>query len=459
MWPKLKPAILALFALVLTTPGFRSQAAPAHLDSKLQHLLANDFDSSLKLPVLIRYKSGAVTSRLIPLSRAQTFALMKESSQKTEALVMGSLTRSADVQSLWIAHGTLAQLTAQEIQKITLNPLVASVQMLGRTVRLIDDQPGEFRAPAGNFAYGLEKIRIPELRAQDPARDGHGVRVGILDTGIDPSHPALAGRVALFKDFIANQMTPYDDHGHGTHVAGTIAGSIAQGLFSSEFIGVAPGAQLVIGKVFSQSGSFDDKTLLLGMQWMANPDGNFADAPQVVSNSWVVEADPQDENPGDDPFCAAVESWVQLGIIPVFAAGNAGPNRHTVGIPAACPAALAVAATDEQDHIFDLSSRGPAQWKTVSVDKPNVSAPGVDIDSAGLNGGIAVKSGTSMAAPHVAGALALLLQGRSRLDSAKAIQALLEGAAPLSSGAMNSTVDPAFGVGRIDVVHSVELMK
>jgi subtilisin family serine protease len=354
--------------------------------------------------------------------------------------------------------------------------LVQSISSLDRAARLIPDAPSAHAALDGpdapDYTYGLSKIRVPELRAKDPARDGRGIRVGIIDTGIDPNHPALVGKAILFKNFVGGQgpaptsrqdspqdsspsaaaSAAFDDQGHGTHVAGTIAGSNSP----DQAFGVAPGAQLIIGKAFGASGEFSVKGLLASMQWMADPDGDPAtdDAPHLVSNSWTADIDPKNESPSDDPLCAAVDTWVKLGIIPVFAIGNDGPKGESIGIPAACPGTVAVGASDDRDEVPQFSSRGPARWKSSVAQKPDIVAPGQDIVSAAAGGGTTAKSGTSMAAPHVAGALALLLQGLARQDDARVEQALIQGADKLGQPAWNADS----GNGRIDLVRSLELL-
>jgi subtilisin family serine protease len=292
-------------------------------------------------------------------------------------------------------------------------------------------------------------MRIPELREKISTADGRGVRVGILDTGIDAEHPDLKGKTLLFKDFVNGKMTPYDDHGHGTHVAGTIAGSATSGTS----IGVAPAATLIVGKIFSASGSASEDQIMEAMQWIVDPDGNpaTADAPMLVSNSWGGGSASGD--PADSAECRAVESWLKLSVLPVFAAGNEGPSARTVGLPAACPSALAVGATDENDKIASFSSRGPAVWSTGSFMKPLVSAPGVRVLSAAPRGKYVSMSGTSMATPHVAGVAALVYQARPNSRTEDIAKLMMAGAIDLGPAGQ----DPAYGYGRVDVIKTMEI--
>ncbi len=185
------------------------------------------------------------------------------------------------------------------------------------------------------------------------------------------------------------------------------------------------------------------------MQWMADPDGDpaTADFAQVVSNSWDSTTDTTKISPEESVFCVAVKNLLNLGIIPVVAAGNDGPGAGTIQVPAACPGAVAVAASNEADGIADFSSRGPVKWKNMSLAKPDVSAPGEDIESAAPGGGYATKSGTSMATPHVSGAVALLLQARPGADPATIRRILLDTAKDIAA----TGPDDESGAGLIDV--------
>src|SRR5690606_11996836 len=126
--------------------------------------------------------------------------------------------------------------------------------------------------------WGLKHIGIEKLRKEFPTITGKNIRVGIIDTGIQSRHPELKDKLEVFKDFINRMELPYDDHGHGTHVAGTIAGNE---------VGLAPGSRLIVAKGLAGDGSATDADLLSAMQWMFDPDGDpkTPDQPQVVSNS------------------------------------------------------------------------------------------------------------------------------------------------------------------------------
>lgn len=272
--------------------------------------------------------------------------------------------------------------------------------------------------------------------------DGTGVSVAILDTGIDTTHPDLAGKVVASRSFVDGVDTVVDDNGHGTHVASTIAGTGAAS--GGKYKGVAPGARLIIGKVCDGAGRCSDSSILAGMQWAATSGA------KVVNMS--LGGDPSD---GTDPLSQAVnELTAYTGTLFVIAAGNSGPSHETVGSPGAADAALTVAATDKSDALANFSSRGPRLDGGL---KPDIAAPGVDITAARAAGtalGPIVDeryttiSGTSMATPHVTGAVAILAQEHPDWTATQLKAALMSTATDVGQTVYER------GAGRLDVARA-----
>ncbi|MEV6105311.1 S8 family serine peptidase [Streptomyces sp. NPDC051940] len=257
------------------------------------------------------------------------------------------------------------------------------------------------RKVTASLDVSVPQIGAPAVWAK--GYDGTGVKVAVLDTGIDFNHPDLAGKVLDSKSFIAGQGVQ-DGRGHGTHVAGTIAGSGAAS--GGRYKGVAPGAKLLVGKVLSNSGDGTDSTVIAGIEWAV------AQGADIVSMSLGAET-----NESSDSLSEAVDNLTETtGTLFVVAAGNAGPGRGTIGTPGIAKRALTVGAVDDRDALASFSSRGPTASGAI---KPEITAPGVGIvapRAAGTTMGTPVNAsytaadGTSMATPHVAGAAALLVQ-------------------------------------------------
>ena len=235
---------------------------------------------------------------------------------------------------------------------------------------------------------------------------GDGILVGIIDTGIDYTHPALGG--GLGPDFkviggydIPNwDADPMDDNGHGTHVAGIIAGN------SETMMGIAPNAKLMAFKVLDAGGDGYMSDVIRGIELAVDPDENpLTDDGVDIINMSLGHA----SRNLDDPDCQAVNTAVEAGVICVVAAGNSGIDGYeTIGSPALAQNAISVGAIAKNKAIAAFSSLGPAGVNEVI--KPDLVAPGVDIISSELGRLRISHSGTSMASPVVAGVAALLCQ-------------------------------------------------
>lgn len=269
---------------------------------------------------------------------------------------------------------------------------------------------------------------------------GAGVTVAVLDTGVDATHPDLSGKIALAASFVEDEHGNTDPNGHGTHVASTIAGSGAASAGLRR--GVAPGVNLMSGRVCSPSSGCPQSAILAGMEWAAQ------NGAQIVNMSLGGY-----DTPEIDPLEAAVNQLsAQYGTLFVVAAGNDGAPR-TVGSPSTADAALSVGAVDSLDQLAYFSSQGPRMGD--SAIKPDIAAPGVGIAAARATGtamGTPLDdfytraSGTSMATPHVAGAAALLLQQHPTWSGEQLKAALMGSAQPNE----NLTAFEQ-GAGRVDL--------
>jgi len=289
---------------------------------------------------------------------------------------------------------------------------------------------------------------VPQIGAPTAWRagfDGTGVTVAVLDTGIDAGHKDLAGKVVAHRNFAGGSEGDKDRVGHGTHVASIIAGSGAAS--NGKYKGVASGAKLLDGKVCVEDGC-SESAILAGMQWAV-------DQKAAVVNMSLGGPDTE----GIDPVEEAVNTLTaRTGALFVIAAGNDGEEigDGSVGSPSTADAALSVGAVDSNDKYAAFASRGP---RLDGALKPDISAPGAAITAARSSasdlprvaGAYTTLSGTSMATPHVAGAVAILKQRRPAWTAGQLKAALMASAKPtLALGAY------AQGAGRVDVARAID---
>lgn len=303
--------------------------------------------------------------------------------------------------------------------------------------------------------WGVAKIQAPAVW-KDWNFTGQGVVVGVIDTGVRHTHSALRdsfrGDYGWF-DPENKSATPFDDFGHGTHVTGTIVGTGG--------IGVAPGAKWIACKG-CPLGVCPESLLISCAQFMTCPtdtngtNRNCSKAPDLINNSWSGSA----LNTG---YMALVAMWRAAGIIPIAANGNSGPKCVSSRAPGSYDTVISVGATNSSDRLANYSSRGPTLDGRV---KPDISAPGSKVRSCwnASDDNFRTISGTSMATPHVAGVIALVLSANASLTFDEVKQVLFTSAdeAPListgmSCGAIASTSFPnnEFGYGRVNALKAI----
>ncbi len=420
-----------------------------------------DMEAQAALPQAQTLRGMAILSR-----RQLVTQNLKSTAASTQAPLLSVLAARQSsgavsrVTPFWVFNGLAVTGRLPAVLEIAQRGDVRDVR-LDRVIHLTDSwdgpEPQAGAAPASPSSSSDVEWNIQQIRADQVWNtlriDGSGVVVGSMDTGVDWQHPALFSsyRGNTGKGFFDHTpswfcattegyTTPTDLYGHGTHTMGTIIGHTSD----HPAIGVAPGARWISAKVFDDNGDAQLSWIHAGFQWMLDPGGtgNPALVPDVVNNSWgSLYGD-------DDTFLSDVQAWRAAGIVPVFAAGNEGPIPYSIDSPGSFHESIAVGATDSEDYVTGFSSRGPSAWNEV---KPNVSAPGLDVNSAAPGGGYAVHSGTSMSTPHVTGLVALLLQADPSLSINEIEDLLTSSAVPRGSPIPNND----FGWGRVDALQAV----
>ncbi|NUR89917.1 MAG: S8 family serine peptidase [Nonomuraea sp.] len=357
----------------------------------------------------------------------------------------------------WLVNSVLVRGASPDlVKRLAERPDVARVRPAGTVSIPKPDRTVKAVAQADGVEWGVDGVGAPRVWSQYGTK-GEGIVVATIDSGVQYDHPALAatyrGRKAdgtydhnynWFDPTLVcgvPSVTPCDNYGHGTHTMGTIVGSGG--------IGVAPGATWITAKG-CESNTCKDAYLLEAGQWMvaptdlqgANPRPDLA--PHLVSNSWGG-------NGGDPFYREIVDAWVGAGIFPLFAAGNDGPECGTAHSPGDYDTTYAVGAYQSDGSIADFSSRGDPDNAEI---KPNITAPGAAVRSSVPGGKYDVYSGTSMATPHVAGAVALLWSASPALrgDVAATRRLLDETAVDVEDYSCGgSTADNrVWGEGRLD---------
>jgi subtilisin family serine protease len=329
-----------------------------------------------RIPVIVRYRPGVMRSQTVKegLEASFVYRLTPTVAVTASGADIGELTEDENIEYIW----------------------------LDEEIRICLDR-------------SLPQIAIPAV--WEAGYRGAGIKIAIVDTGLDPDHPDFAGRVVAGASFVGGDYR--DQNGHGTHVAGIAAGDGS--VLGGKYRGAAPEARIYVARVLDRNGSGSMSGVMAGVEWAV-------DQQVQVMNLSLGGAGSSD---GQDALSLTCNAAVAQGITVCVAAGNAGPGARTVGSPGAAEDVITVGAVDRNDGMARFSSRGPtADGRT----KPDICFPGTDIvaaRAAGTSMGSPVSdrytaaSGTSMATPHASGLAALLLQAKPDLAPADVKRVLM----------------------------------
>lgn len=493
--------ISALFFLAIILPSKLHATSP--------------WEEKVDALVLLNTRNGGVVEYLVVLNEqadvsaaksmrtksekgAFVFARLRETASRTQAPLL-RITRKfqAEAQSFFVVNALLVKGTGINLlRELATHPAVARIEP-NPWVKMEQPFPDESEAMEWRSAieWGIQKIRADQVWAM--GYTGQGVVVGGQDTGYEWTHPSIRnqyrgwdGQAAdhsynwhdaireispLHNDSTANAsnnpcglnaQAPCDDNNHGTHTMGTMVGDDGQG----NQIGVAPGARWVACRNMER-GYGSPSTYIECFEWFlaptdlggTNPDPEMA--PHVINNSWGC---PQMEGCNSSNWATmemVVANLKAAGIVVVVSAGNSGSGCGSVRDPAAIfEQSFSVGATRSNDTIAGFSSRGAVTIDGSNRLKPNVAAPGVGVRSAVRNGNYAAFSGTSMAGPHVAGLVALLISANPELaGQVDLIEDIIERTAiPMLSSqncgsfAGSQVPNAVYGFGRVDALAAVE---
>ncbi len=434
--------------MVLTSLVLISGIIHPSLEEKLSTL-----DQGNMIRVIVHMENQADLSQLPKnFLKQRKIEFLQEYVRNNQADLLHDLASYCDevqgIQSYWIFNGLVLSATKE---------VICSIASRDDVDYMIDD----YRVLLNKDAISERQItmsRVPEWNIQQikadscwgTGYDGTGIIIGSMSTGVDTSHPALQGKwlVGGWYDAVNGQPYPYDDQGHGVRMTGIMCGGDGNGPFHDD-IGVAPGCNFISAKVFDSGGAAQLSWLHNGLQWFATQSAKVVNNPWGMANTTSLE------------FWDDCQNLQDLGITPVFSIGSGGPGPGTACTPGNYPLVIGVGATDAGDNIASFSARGPAPNQSPWTDttywgrpdwnliKPDIAAPGVGVRSAALGGGYSTGSGTSTAASHVTGAVAILLQKDSLAGYDALYQTLLDYAERPPQGAPYPNNE--YGWGRLNV--------
>jgi len=435
--------LLMLISSVLISPELKAQLQNAQDDEKITAIIVMNAD----------YPYAAVEN--LPVKeKAQIFKEIARNSQQDLIDYLNQFPEEVfEIRQFWVFNGLHITASKRVISALFKREDIKYISHNG-IIKLPKDEKIFDTRPVG---WNIRKIMADSC--WNAGYNGEDILIGITDTGCDFTHPALQGKWSgYWRDCVNAQAQPYDDNGHGIFCSGIICGGDGFGPFAED-IGVAPGAKLVVAKVFDQNGASQYVWIDAGMQWLADLKVDSGVDIRAVSNSWGG-------NTYDLHFWNICLTWKSIGILGIWSIGSSGPGQGTCSAPGNYPLVLGCGATDTSDVVASFSARGPAPnqppWNDTlywfrrdwNLTKPDVVAPGVSIRSSYNNGSYTIMNGTSWTNPHAAGGVAIMCQAKPNLTVTQLYNLFLDNAdtVPGGYGWPNNT----YGWGRINLWRSLQ---
>jgi subtilisin family serine protease len=471
-WRPLRAVLSGIAAITLAAGTMAATAStassapqgPAAPDDKIRPQLLNQLQQDEEAGFWIRFGAKADLSDARSIKdwneRGEAVAhALQQTANTSQASVKSELDRAdVDYQAFWATNAIKVDKGSLDLAQQMASH--AEVESLWPSFQIKEPEPvkGKEVRQINAVEWGLANINADDVWNQFGVK-GEGIVVASIDTGVQFDHPALVGKYRgnngdgtfnhnynWFNAAGTCPAAPCDNNGHGTHTMGTMVGDDGAG----NQIGVAPNAKWIAANGCCPS----DAALIASGQWMLLPtdlNGQNPDAskrPNIVNNSWGTQV------PSNAPFMEDISAnWAASGIFGVFSNGNLGPNCLTSGSPGSRTINYSVGAYDINNNIASFSSRGTGQDGEI---KPNIAAPGVNVRSSVPGNGYQAFNGTSMAAPHVAGSVALLWSAAPALfGQVDPTRALLNDTAtdhPASQCGGTDDDNNVFGEGQLDAL-------
>lgn len=461
--------------LMLAVPAARAGEITTALERSMAHK-----GTHADTAVILRFKNSvdlkAMGAGLRQAGSKRLLLALKDRAAQNRSTVDQALKAqgAVKIRDLWLINAVALTVPAVAVKSLAALDAVATVDLDafvqgGRSQRTPAPRnaPGESPAlipapkawppaPAPDYSqakpgWNLSAIHAPEVWAM--GHTGKGVVVASMDTGVDLEHPELRGKWRggsnSWFDPHGEEPFPYDALGHGTQALSVMVGG--------PDMGVAPEARWIGVRLYNNDGRASMSDIHLGFQWLIDPDGDpdTADAPDVVNASWALTG--RAVGSCILEFHADIQALKAAGIAVVFAAGNDGPFARTSNSPGNNPGAMSVGAIDRDFEVARQTSRGPSSCDGSVF--PRVMAPGVNVRTADLSHGgqasYTITSGSSLAAPHVAGVLALLAGAFPTASVAELEMAVDRGAQALSGTGPNGGA----GYSRVDALAAFNALR